>query len=134
MPTAEARSARTRYAAVLAAEVELIWLKPEGMELPWVRESFPHGTGGPSTSWEPAHWPHAFTFRPPLWTPSEHTYAVTMAANGHPCREFLCSQRSLDAYATLAVLPIEAVIPSSIAVGKPSVPALPAPQPTPSTD
>jgi hypothetical protein len=129
MPATQARSARPRYAPVLAAEVELIWLKPEGLELPWIRECFPHGAGRSSGIWEPGQWPHASTFRPPLWTPSEHTYAVTLAANGHPCREFLCSQRSLDAYAKLAAegspgLPIEAVLPLSIAIGKPAVAAL----------
>lgn len=123
MLTTEARSARPRYALALAAEVELVWLKPEGLELPWIRECFPHGTGGPGATWEPGHWPHASTFRPALWQPSEHTYAVTLAANGHPCREFLCSQRSLDAYAKLDTLPIEAVLPGSIAIGKPATAA-----------
>jgi hypothetical protein len=130
MPTTEARSARPRYAAVLAAEVELIWFKPEGLELPWIRECFPHGAARSHGIWESGHWPHASTFRKPLWTPSVHTYAVTLAANGHVCREFLCSQRSLDAYAKLDVLPIEAVLPGSIAVGKP---ATAAPQPCTST-
>ena len=122
------RSAHSRYAALLAAEVELLWLKPEGQQLPWIRECFPHGAGGPSAQWEPAHWPHASTFKPPLWQPDEHTYAVTLSANGHTCREFRCSQRSLDAYAALAAIggpgvPLEAVLPGSIALGVPAEPA-----------
>jgi hypothetical protein len=123
-----ARSALPAAATVLAHEAELVWLQPCGIDLPWLRECFPFGNGSGADGWAPANWAHAKTFRKPLWYPDDYTFAVTFAVNGHPCREFRCSQRSLDAYAAAAAsgdgtCPLEAVIPSSIAIGKPSTAA-----------
>lgn len=117
-----ARSALPSKFKALAHEVELVWFQPCGIDLPWLRECFPWGSGSPSLL------AHAITSRTPLWQPDDCTFAATFAANGHPCREFRCSQRSLDAYSELAAsgdgtCPREAVLPLSIAIGKPATAA-----------
>lgn len=107
-PYGPAPSQRPEFAAALAREVELVWVKPKATAPPWLRETFPH----------------VRRRSPVVW-------AVTLDSRGRVVREFVISPETLAAYAELqrqrlGTCPIEAVTTASIAPGKPAQPAHPA--------
>lgn len=96
-----ARSARPDFADRLAREVELRWLDPAGLHLPWLRERE----------------------RGPVGTAA---YAVTLDCRGRVVRGFTARAADLAAYGRGAgTCPREGVLPRSIAVGRPAQAAYP---------
>jgi hypothetical protein len=96
---------------VLAREVSVRWLKPHGLDLPWLREA--RGT---------------------IRSCGTATYAVTVDSRGRIARVFSARRDDLMAYAAgfgrcsgiagvPMTCPIEAVSPRSIQAGRPSEPA-----------
>lgn len=91
--------------ADLAAEVELQWLDPQGLSMAWLRESFPYEC--PEGS---------------------HVRALTLNRQGRVVRAFTASDAAIAAYGEglregITTCPLEAVVPWTIAVGEPALPA-----------
>lgn len=106
-----ARSSREDWAPLLAREVSVRWLKPHGLDLPWLRET--RGT---------------------IRSCGSATFAITIDSRGRVARVFNARRDDLAAYAAgfgrcsgaagaPMTCPLEGVSPRSIQVGQPSEPA-----------